>query len=219
MGRHRRTEILFRKFKLEFPASSPRYNIAPTEYVPVVYQEDDAKPATGEFYWGLIPFWSRDMDIGAHTINARAETIDEKPAFRHAFKSRRCLIPASGFYEWKAGPDKKTKTPYYFTSKDDDEPLVFAGLWERWDKAGHEILSFTIITTEANCLMEPIHNRMPAILHPDDWSEWLDPGIEDHAHLLTFLRPAPDDMLQYWEVSSYVNSPKHEGEECIRKAS
>lgn len=217
LGRHKRAIIFFRNIVKRDLIHPGRYNIAPTQYVPIVAQEDGAEPDVRELYWGLIPFWAKDMSIGVRSINARGESVDEKPTFRDAFKKRRCLVPASGFYEWKQGPDKKTKTPYYFTGSEEEEPLVFAGLWERWDKAGEEVQSFTIITTEANGLMAPIHNRMPVILQPDQWEAWLDPENKDRNSLKAMLQPAAEGLLKYWEVGPYVNNPRHEGEQCIEK--
>ena len=153
------------------PPVLPRYNIAPTQKAPVVLVGHDGQPVMDELRWGLIPSWAKDVSAGVRAINARAETIAEKPTFRDAFRKRRCLVPASGFYEWRR--DGKTKTPYYFTSRKD--PIVFAGLWEQWTDGAETIHSFTIITTEANGLMAPIHDRMPVILQRGDWWTWLDP--------------------------------------------
>lgn len=193
------------------PPILPRYNIAPTQKAPVVFTGGNGKPIMDELRWGLIPSWAKDVSTSVRAINARAETIAEKPTFRDAFKKRRCLVPATGFYEWKR--EGKTKTPYYFTSR--SRALVFAGLWERWTDGDVSILSFTIITTEANSLMAPIHNRMPVILKHDDWRAWLDPMEYDRAHLQSLLLPADDEALECWEVGPYVNNARHEGEQCI----
>lgn len=219
MGRHGRAVILFKKMGLLPPSMLPRYNIAPTQNVPVVLREFGESPDSRDLRWGLIPFWARDKSVGVRAINARAETVDEKNTFREAFKSRRCLVPADGFYEWKRDAATKTKTPYYFTAANGDDPLVFAGLWERWERGAERIESFTIVTTTANRLMEPIHDRMPVILREDDWADWIDPGTKDTRHLKSLLRPAGDDVLQCWEVGPYVNNVRHEGEKCIEKAS
>src|SRR5664279_313889 len=151
---------------------APRYNIAPTQYVPVITNE---QPKTLSLYrWGLIPSWAKEEAIGNKMINARADGIAEKPSFRSAFKRRRCLVPASGFYEWRKG-DGKTKTPMYIHLKDQDL-FAMAGLWEVWHNSnGDEIRTFTIITTDANDFMMPVHNRMPVILHKRDYEQWLDP--------------------------------------------
>lgn len=195
------------------PPILPRYNIAPTQKAPVVLVGHDDKPVMDELRWGLIPSWAKDASVGVRAINARAETIAEKPTFRDAFRKRRCLVPASGFYEWRR--DGKTKTPYYFTSR--EEPVVFAGLWERWTDGAETIYSFTIITTEANGMMAPIHDRMPVILQRSDWRTWLDPDCQDRSRLQSLLRPADEDLLESWEVGAYVNNVRHEDAECIAK--
>lgn len=191
------------------------YNISPTQYRPVIAQDKGQAPEWRELYWGLIPSWSKDKTMGARLINARAEKVHEKPSFRDAFKRRRCLIPASGFYEWLT--QGKVKTPYYFSPVKKDDELVFAGLWERWSRDGEDISSFTIITTEANATVAPIHDRMPVILGQDDWSTWLDPETRDTDKLLSLLRPADDGLLQSWQVSSYVSNSRNEGPECIER--
>jgi putative SOS response-associated peptidase YedK len=194
------------------PPVKPRYNIAPTQPVPVVLAGHDGKPVMAELRWGLIPPWAKDISVGVRAINARAETVAEKPAFRDAFGKRRCLVPASGFYEWKR--EGKTRTPYYFTSR--NGPIVFAGLWERWD-GGEIIRSFAIITTEANGLMSPIHDRMPVILRRGDWRSWIDADCRDLRHLQSLLSPAQEDALERREVGPYVNNARHEGVECINR--
>lgn len=141
------------------------------------------------------------MSMAPRNINARAETVDEKPMFRNAFKKRHCLVPASGFYEWKKSEDGKIKTPYYFTAAD-GSPLMLAGLWESWNGMGQEIPSFTIITAEANETVAPLHDRMPVIIPPDKYDEWLYPSSMSK----DLLAPAPNDLLQYWEVSKSVES-------------
>ena len=218
LGRHQRAIIFFRnRADLALPA---RYNIAPTQYVPVFRQEiAGSEPEVRDLYWGLVPSWAKRMAMGSMSINARCETLAEKTTFREAFKKRRCIVPASGFYEWKVGPDKKTRIPYYFTSANEDDGLGLAGLWERWDKHGEEILSFSIITTEANALVSDVHHRMPVILPPESWAAWLDPGNTDRGGLSDLMQPAADGVLQYWQVSQYVNNPRNEGEECIRRVS
>lgn len=218
LGLPQRAVIHFRKLGLGQFVFPPRFNIAPTQHVPVILRESGFAPRMEKLYWGLVPYWARDMSIGVRSINARAETVDEKPTFRNAFKSRRCLVPASGFYEWQKGADRKGKIPHYFTVREEDEPLAFAGLWERWSKTGEEILSFTIVTTEANAFMRPVHDRMPVILRPEDWEEWLDPDAADHSRLRGLLRPAPEDLLHSWEVGVHVNNARNEGEKCIERA-
>ena len=189
-----------------------RFNIAPTQTVPVVRQG-----ATGRelaiMRWGLIPSWAKDMKLAATMINARAETVAEKPAFRSAFKRRRCLVPADGYYEWQK-IDAKTKQPYYIRRRD-DQPFAFAGLWERWDKGSDPIESFTIITSDANDSTRSIHDRSPVILDPSDFDMWLDPAFEGVDHLRTLLTPRQAAELVATPVSTYVNSPKNIGPECI----
>jgi putative SOS response-associated peptidase YedK len=167
---------------------SPRYNIAPTDQIPTVRQ-DPKNPIRHctLMRWGLIPFWAKDPAIGISTINAMSETAASKPAFREPMQNRRCLIPADGFYEWKR-IGAKEKQPYNFCMAD-DSLFAFAGLWDRWkDSTGKEILSCTILTTRPNALLTEIHDRMPAILRPDDFNLWLDPGIKNPARVLNCFR-------------------------------
>ncbi len=171
--------------------------------------------------WGLIPSWAKDASIGARTVNARCETLSEKPAFRAAFKKRRCLVPISGFYEWKVieGAAKgKAKQPYYITSSD-GEPLVLAGLWESWrdpsaDQA-QSIESFTILTTSPNELMATFHDRMPVIIPREHFARWLDPANEDTASLADLFKPYPAELMMAMAVSTRVNSPKNDDALCI----
>jgi putative SOS response-associated peptidase YedK len=164
--------------------------------------------------WGLIPYWAKDAKIGYSLINARADTVAEKPAYRSAFKRRRCLVAADGFYEWKA-TGGKVKQPYFISLKD-KEPFGFAGLWEHWDNPedGKTVESFSIITTEPNELMAPIHNRMPAILTPEDYAAWLDPE-EPPDHLKGLLRPYDPSQMEAYPVTTYVNRPVNQGPKCI----
>ncbi len=193
---------------------APRYNIAPTQPVAVV-------PNTGEnkldfFVWGLIPSWAKDPEIGNRLINARAETLAEKPSFRTAFRRRRCLIPASGFYEWKASPDGKSKTPMYIHMKS-GQPFAFAGLWEVWNsKDGSTIYSCTIITGQPNSLVQGIHNRMPVILKPEDYPKWLNPAEQRPEDLVPLLVPYPAVEMEAFPVSRLVNSPENDLPDCIR---
>ena len=155
----------------------PRYNIAPSQPVAVI--PNDGKNTLDYFVWGLIPSWAKDPQIGSRMINARAETLQEKPSFKNAFRRRRCLIPASGFYEWQATPGQKTKTPMYIRLRE-DKPFALAGLWENWNAPdGSKILSCTIITTQPNALLQDIHNRMPVILPPEAYPTWLEQGEPD----------------------------------------
>lgn len=191
----------------------PRYNIAPTQ--PVLAVRLGAHSQQREFAlfrWGLIPSWAKDIRMGAQLINARAETVTDKPAFRAAFKRRRCLIPASGFYEWQKVNGRKQ--PMYIHPRD-DELFALAGLWEFWAGAdGSELETCTILTTTPNELMEPIHNRMPVIVEPEDFPTWLDPGTHPD-HGLHLLRPYPADKMAFYPVSTLVNSPANDLPDCI----
>ena len=196
----------------EAPDLFPRYNIAPTQLVAVVRQ-DDGQRVMRPLRWGLIPSWARDEKIGNSLINARSETVAEKPAFRAAFKKRRCLIPTTGFYEWVATAGKK-KQPLHIRLID-GQPFALAGLWERWtDAEGAVVESCTILTTTANHLMRPFHDRMPVILAPADYETWLDPQTPVEA-LQALLRPYPAEGMVAVPVGSYVSNPRHEGPQCL----
>lgn len=194
--------------------SSPRYNIAPTQEVMTVLHEKEAQPAHLEWLrWGLIPGWAKEESIGSRMINARAETLAEKPSFKRLLHSRRCLIVADGFYEWKKAA--KGKTPMYITMKD-HEPFGFAGLWDLWKAPdGRQLRTCTIITTEPNSLMAEIHNRMPVILAREARDLWLDPEMKDEQALTSILRPYPAEHLTAREVSKLVNSPTIDSAELI----
>jgi putative SOS response-associated peptidase YedK len=203
-------------FDVPEPNWTPRYNIAPTQPVLAVgltvgQHGGDSARAARLLRWGLIPSWAKEETIGSKLINARSETVAEKPSFRSAFKQRRCLILADGFYEWKRMPSKKQ--PYYF-QRTDQEPFAFAGLWEHWHREGLTIDSCTILTTEANALLQPIHDRMPVILSPEDYDRWLDPGTPP-VELQTLLRPADPDAMQTYPVSPLVNRPSYDSADCI----
>ena len=195
---------------------APRYNIAPTQTVPVV-RRDDAAPSgrkLAQLTWGLVPSWAKDPTMGARLINARAETVAEKPSFRSAYRRRRCLVPADGFYEWKK--EDGGKQPYRIAFAD-NRPFAFAGLWEHWQgRDGSEIESFTIITTEASDQLRPIHHRMPVILDPEAHGPWLDVESGDGAAL---LKPYAGAELDAYPVSRHVNSPKNDDAECIEPIS
>jgi putative SOS response-associated peptidase YedK len=199
---------------LSIPALPPRYNVAPTQEAAVIRET----PAQGRelvpLRWGLIPSWAKDPAMGNRMINARAESVADKPAFKDAFRERRCLVPSEGFYEWRKAA--RGKQPYYVRVLA-GRVFAFAGLWERWwDRAGgdeHE--TFTIITTEPNELLRPIHDRMPVILEPRDYDRWLDPEHPDPEELRGLLKPYPSEQMSYYPVSAYVNKPEHEGPECI----
>ena len=184
-----------------------RYNIAPTQSVAAVTQNGARHLA--EYHWGLIPSWAKDPSIGSRMINARAETLAEKPSFRTALSRRRCLIPADGFYEWQAAPDgaKGGKTPTYLRRKDGGL-FAFAGLWDEWHAPdGSPLHSCTIITTTPNRVAAPIHDRMPVILRPEDEDFWLDSAITDPRDLLSLLIPCPAEDMEAYPVSRRVNVP------------
>jgi putative SOS response-associated peptidase YedK len=191
----------------------PRYNIAPTDDVLAVRIRDKSKGRESALLrWGLVPHWAKDATVAAHTINARAETVAEKPTFRDSFRSRRCLVPADGFYEWQKR--SSGKQPYYFRMNDGNV-FAFAGLWDRWELAGESLESCTILTTEPNELTRPIHNRMPVILQPTDYDTWLDPDVNDPARLGRMLRPFPERQMAAHAVSTFVSRAGNEGPTCI----
>jgi len=196
---------------------APRYNIAPTDPVPVIRQGAKNPVRHGTLMrWGLIPFWAKDAAIGARTINGMAETAAIKPAFRESMQSRRCLIPADGFYEW-AKTGSKEKQPYNFGMAD-DSLFAFAGLWDRWrDADGNQILSFTILTTRPNALVAAIHNRMPAILQREHYDLWLDPGIKEPARVADLLGPFDQRQMKKYPVSQRVNSVKNDDAQCAQE--
>lgn len=190
----------------------PRYNIAPTQPIPIV--KDPATRAVELYRWGLVPFWSKDLDIGNRLINARSETAAEKPAFRAAFKYRRCLILADGFYEWKKELQSKAKTPYLFKLKD-DSPFTFAGLYEHWEPPeGGELHTCTILTCEPNELVGRMHNRMPVMLDAEARWRWLDPELDSRS-LQALLKPYPADQMKAYPVSKAVNSPGNDTPDVV----
>jgi putative SOS response-associated peptidase YedK len=192
------------------PELKPRYNVAPSQLCPVVRLNAEGGRELAMLRWGLIPAWAEDPKIAYSTINARAETVHEKPAFRAAFRKRRCLVPADGFYEWKAMGE--AKQPFRITMKG-GEPFAMAGLWERWDKSGDAIESFTIIVTQGNAVLKPIHDRMPVILHPDTWDAWL--ASKDTAIPMALLQSYPAAGMTAYPVSKRVNSPRNDDPEVI----
>jgi len=205
-------EIIVRVFDLpDKPDLAPRYNIAPTQDVAAVRAADGGRELV-HLHWGLIPSWAKERAMGARMINARAETIAEKPAFRSAFRVRRCLIVADGFYEWqKLGTRKQ---PHFIGFKN-GRPFAFAGLWERWQGEGSEhVESCTIVTTGANELLAPIHDRMPVILDPVDFALWIDPGEKDTDRLAALLKPYAAEPLEAYPVSLLVNSPANDTPAC-----
>lgn len=199
----------------ELPAEMvPRYNIAPSQPVAVIANHN---PKQVDFFlWGLIPHWAKEPQIGYRLINARAETLTQKPAFRVPYRYRRCLILADGFFEWQKGG--KTKRPFLFRFKS-RTPFAMAGLWDRWQSPdGSEILSCTIITTEANDLVKPIHDRMPVILPFNDLQYWLEASDAELVRLNSLLQPYPATELEAFAVSSIVNNPHQDRPECIQPA-
>ena len=184
-----------------------RYNIAPTQSSPVVVASDGNREIE-MMRWGLIPSWVKDLKKQSPMINARAETITEKPSFRSSFKSRRCLVPADGFYEWVKKDNGKAP---YWIYKTDEGLFAFAGIWSEWGVGEDLIRSFSIITTGANEKLKPLHHRMPVILDPEDYTRWLDPGESNPASLLNAY---PSEKIAFHEVSLRVNSPKHDDPEC-----
>jgi putative SOS response-associated peptidase YedK len=208
-------DVLAEGFEIqEYPSSiTPNYNVAPTQEVAAVVEENEMRKLE-MFHWGLIPSWAKDPSIGNKMINARAETVSEKPSFRSAFKKRRCLILADGFYEWQKTDDGKQ--PYHIKMQD-DSPFAFAGLWEIW-KDEEEIRSCTIITTAANDLMDEIHHRMPVILPPDDYDMWLDPDFDENEPLTSLLKPYSSDKMEAYIVSRRVNKPSNNEPSVVEPA-
>jgi putative SOS response-associated peptidase YedK len=191
-----------------------RYNIAPMQDILAVRGFESEREMTF-FKWGLIPSWSKDTSIGARLINARSETVQEKPSFREAFKKRRCIIPADGFYEWQRTGGKKQ--PYFFRMRD-ESPFGFAGLWERWQGTGGEAInSCTILTTEANEVLRPMHDRMPVILHQEDYDLWLDTDVRKLDLVKEVMRPYPAEEMISYPVSTSINSPRGQGAQLIER--
>ena len=189
-----------------------RYNIAPSQSAPIVIAGNQG-PEIHTMRWGLIPAWAKDPTLSKGLINARGETVHEKPSFKPSLKKQRCLVPADGFYEWQA--DKDGKVPQYIHLHTGGL-FAFAGLWSEWD-SGKEILqTFTIITTEANRDLQSIHHRMPVIISPEHYNEWMDPAS---ASFLNLLKPLEAGLLDHYQISKTVNSPKNDSEECIQPVS
>ncbi|MBV8199008.1 MAG: SOS response-associated peptidase [Acidobacteria bacterium] len=217
-------EIVAELFELvDVPPILPRYNLAPTQEAAVVrVVAPDAPRTLAALRWGLIPYWAEDPVIGNRMINARAESLADRPAYRDSFRRRRCLVPADGFYEWKK-LGAKIKQPYLI-HRQDRRPFAFAGLWDSWRLLGSapgpgpgdgRIESFTIITTQPNGLLRPLHDRMPVILDPRDYAAWLDPANRNAARLKSLLAPAPDAGWQATPVSRAVNVATYDAPDCI----
>ena len=196
------------------PPLKPRFNIAPSQLVACVRTNPESgQRECTELKWGLVPSWAKDPSIGNKLINARGETVAEKPAFRKAFKQQRCLVLADGFYEWKQ--EGKTKQPYYVRFKD-QRPFAFAGLWERWEKDEADPLeTCTLITTGPNSVMEPIHHRMPVILASKDFANWLNSSLQAIERVNALLRPCPPEEMEAYPVSQLVNNPRNDRPECV----
>lgn len=199
----------------EVPESEPRYNIAPTQGILGVREGADGREMT-LLKWGLVPSWARDSSMGARLINARSETVAEKPAFRQSYKQRRCIIPADGFYEWQR--TRGRKQPFFFQMRN-ESPFGFAGLWDRWEREdGAPLQSCTILTTEANEVLRPVHDRMPVIIHPDDYELWLGCNPRKQELLRDLLRPFPSSKMIGYPVSTAINSPGSQGSKLIERA-
>jgi putative SOS response-associated peptidase YedK len=201
----------------EPPELSARYNIAPGQPVAAIRATDGGENRLCELRtWGLVPGWAKESSIGHRMINARAETVAEKPAFQGAFRQRRCLIPADGFYEWASGPTPKQ--PYHVV-REDGALFGFAGLWEVWrSEEGRAVHSCTIVTTRANATLQRIHDRMPVILDPRDYAPWLDPAQGDAERLREILIPCPEEWLVLQTVGLRVNDPRNDDPECVAPA-
>jgi putative SOS response-associated peptidase YedK len=214
-------DLIAKTFSLEsvIPDLPPRYNIAPTQPVAAVIRDaESGRNALAVMRWGLIPHWAKDPTIGSRMINARAETVADKPSFRVALCRRRCLIVADGFYEWQPQPDGP-KAPVYITLRD-HVPFGFAGLYERWTEpeSGEVLTTCTIITTRPNDLLAPIHNRMPVILPRAAYDRWLDPAITDGAQVTPLLKSYPADQMIAYPVSRRVNSPANDDPGLIERS-
>jgi putative SOS response-associated peptidase YedK len=202
----------------EIPDMQPRYNIAPTQPVAAVRVSPGSQAREIVMLrWGLIPFWAKDPKIGAQLINARSETVAQKPSFRAAFRRRRCLVIADGFYEWQK--QNGAKQPYFIHLRE-PRPFAFAGLWEHWKDPDASVLeSCTLLTTEPNDFLRPVHNRMPVILYPGDYDLWLDPEVQQPDLLQPLLRPYPARDMSAYPVSRLVNSPGNDTPRCIEPLS
>ena len=213
---HLPRELIEEIFGISIPRNiMPRYNIAPTQEIAVVRMSPDRTRQLDFLKWGLIPSWAKDPSIGSRMINARSETVHEKPAFRNSFKNRRCIIPANGFYEWKETAGRKK--PLYVKMKD-NSPMLFAGLWDHWKPAEGEVIeSCSILTTSSNDLVEPLHDRMPVILRIEDVELWLDHQITVPDPLVPLFKPFPSEKMDMYPVSDIVNSPRNDSPECIER--
>ncbi len=202
----------------QLPLFEPRYNIAPTQDVVIVRAGGEGERELAVVRWGLVPPWAKSPGSGPPLVNARAESIAEKPTFRTAVRRRRCLVPADGFYEWQEQPgvSKRAKKQPYFIHRPDDGILALAGVWETWTGAAPlQIESCTIVTTTANSTLAPLHERMPVIIAPSDFEFWLDPQVADPAAISHLLTPADDDELVAGPVGTHVNRVANDDPQCI----
>ncbi len=205
-------ELITRFGLTECADFEPRFNIPPGTDIPVIRRSPEGARVLHLLRWGLVPHWAKDPTIGNRLANARGESVADKPAFREAFRKRRCLVPADGFYEWKT--EGRNKQPYYFSHLS-GAPLVLAGLWESWRAPDGTILrTVCLITTSANALMAPIHDRMPVLLNPTDWATWLEGSMEQAAQLIA---PYADGALQCWPVDRRLNRPTEVGAGLIER--
>ncbi|MFD2656529.1 SOS response-associated peptidase [Gracilibacillus thailandensis] len=204
-------EVLESELGIVLTEFQPRYNIAPTQQVLSIVGTNEGRKA-GYLQWGLVPGWAKDPKIGSKMINARSETVDEKPSFKRLLSRRRCLIVADSFYEWKR--EENEKQPYRITVND-GQLFTFAGLWDRWSSGDQEIVSCTILTTKPNRLMQSIHDRMPVILQDKDQDNWIDPTIDDKTFLKTLLVPLDDSLMKAYPVSKKVNNPRNNDQSLI----
>jgi len=191
------------------------YNVAPTHNMPVVGQNRDGERTIQKFRWGLLPFWAKEKKVGYSMVNARAESIDTKKSFKRSFEKYRCLVPATGFFEWKG--EKGNKTPYHIFPT--HKPMfAFAGIYNVWESPeGEKIPTYSIITTDANEKMSELHDRMPVMLLKEEWDEWLDPDNHNMKGLKELLKPFPDDAIDFYEVSKKVNNVRNNSEELLEK--
>lgn len=207
-------EAVKRTFALDLlPELAPRYNIAPTQSVAALRVVEEGRRSLAMLHWGLVPHWAKERAIGNRMINARSETLAEKPAYRDAFRRRRCLVLADGWYEWQAAPGGKQP---WFVRLRDPRPIAFAGLWEKWkDPAGELLESCTIVTCDASESIRKVHDRMPVVLPEESWDRWMDPAYSDTDALSRILGPYEAKALRAWQVSRLVNAPKNEGPKLI----
>ncbi|HEX2163312.1 MAG TPA: SOS response-associated peptidase [Thermoanaerobaculia bacterium] len=209
-------EVVAELFALdEVPELAPRYNIAPTQEAPVIRLDPRPDPPRRRLHllrWGLVPYWADDPSIGNRMINCRVETAAEKPAYREVFRRHRCLVVADGFYEWKKDPGGKQP---FWAHRPDGRPFAFAGLWSRWRHGGGRLDTYTILTTEPSPHLAPLHDRMPAILDPADWSAWLDPEVSDPVELRAMIARADGRDLALRPVGRQVNTASYDEPDCV----